>query len=456
MMDDPPPARTLSTFDAVAIIAGIVVGAGIFRLPSVVAGHVEHGPTIIAVWIAGGLISVIGALCFAELATAHPNRGGEYHFLRRAYGPACGFMFAWARVTVIQTGSIALLAFILGDYAARLAPMGSYGPSLYAGVAVVALTGLNIAGVRQTRSVQRLLFVAMLVGLACVIAAGLIGGQATVAPRAAGDGGPTAAGVGLAMVFVLLTYGGWNEGAYISAEVRGGRRPMVVALLASIALITALYLAVNLAYLHVLGAGGVAASEAVAAEVMGVVAGDPGALFISVLIALVVLASMNATVLTGARTTFALGRDFPPLARLGRWNPHTGAPVPALLVQGAMTLGLVLLGALNRSGIETAVEYLSPVFWFFFLLTGAAVFVLRHREPNAVRPFRVPAYPLTPALFCATSAYLLYSSLSYTGTGALAGVAVLAVGLPVFAWARQSGHRVPGQDERADHEPMDD
>ena len=452
MMDDPPPARTLSTFDAVAIIAGIVVGAGIFRLPSVVAGHVEHGPAILAVWAAGGVISVIGALCFAELVSAHPHRGGEYHFLRRAYGPACGFMFAWARVAVIQTGSIALLAFILGDYAARLVPLGPYGSALYAGAAVVALTALNIAGVRQTRSVQRLLFVAMLVGLASVIAAALIGGDTAAAPRAAGDGGPTTAGVGLAMVFVLLTYGGWNEGAYISAEVGGGRRSMAVALLASIALITALYLAVNLAYLHVLGAGGVAASEAVAAEVMAAVAGEAGAVFISVLIAIVVLASMNATVLTGARTTFALGRDFPPLARLGHWNPHTGAPVPALLVQGAITLGLVLLGALNRSGIETAVEYLSPVFWFFFLLTGAAVFVLRYREPHIVRPFRVPGYPVTPALFCATSAYLLYSSLSYTGSGALAGVAVLAVGMPVFVWARQSGHRVPRGDEYGEDE----
>ena len=230
------------------------------------------------------------------------------------------------------------------------------------------------------------------------------------------------------MVFVLLTYGGWNEAVYVSAELRGGRRQIALALIVSIFVITTLYLLVNYAYLYALGLEGTAKSETIAADVMRRGIGESGAVLISVLVAVSALTSANATVLTGARTNYALGRDFSPFAFLGKWNERAGTPTNALIVQGAVALLLVILGAWTRKGFETIVEYTAPVFWFFFLLTGISLLVLRRKEPNVLRPFRVPLYPLTPLVFCLTSAYLLYSSLAYTGVGALVGLAVLAAG----------------------------
>jgi APA family basic amino acid/polyamine antiporter len=435
------PRRVLSLFDSVALVVGLVVGAGIFRLPSLVAAELDSETLVLAAWLAGGLLSLIGALCFAELATAFPHPGGEYHFLTRAYGRGCGFMFGWARVTVVQTGSIALLAYVFGDYASELLPLGPQGPAIYAAASVVVLTGVNLLGIRQTSSLQNFLFATTLLGLACIVVAGL----APATPEAADipPARPAAAmadAVGLAMVFVLLTYGGWNEAAYLSAEVKGGRRNMLRMLVISVALITVIYVAANAAYLRVLGLEGVAESPAVASELMRIALGSTGAHFITAMILLVVLASINVTTLTGARTTFALGRDFPALGFLARWSDRGGAPVPALLLQGAIVLALVLLGSIDRRGVETLIDYLSPVFWLFFLLTGVSLFVLRRRWPDAERAFRVPFYPVTPLLFCLASAYLLYASLRYTGDGALVGVAVMLAGFPAYLWARRRAH----------------
>ena len=180
-----------------------------------------------------------------------------------------------------------------------------------------------------------------------------------------------------------------------------------------------------------------ASSEAVAADLMRRAVGEPGAVFISLLIAVSTLGSTNATIFTGARTNYALGQDFSLFAFLGRWRERANTPTNALLVQGAIALALVLLGTLTRDGFETMVDYTAPVFWFFFLLTGVSLMVLRIREPEVPRPFRVPVYPLTPILFCAICAYLLYSSVAYTGIGALVGIAVLLAGAPLLLLTRR-------------------
>jgi amino acid transporter len=204
---------------------------------------------------------------------------------------------------------------------------------------------------------------------------------------------------------------------------------MLRALIVSLLLISALYVLVNVAYLRTLGLAGVSGSNQVAADVMLRAFGPIGARLISVMVAISSLTSANACIFTGARSAYALGSDAVLFRFLGRWNARTGTPVNALLVQGAVALALVVLGSLTRRGFETAVEYTAPVFWCFFLLTGLAFFVLRRKDANARRPFRAPLFPLPPLLFCVTSAYLLYSSLAYTGIGALVGVAVLAVGV---------------------------
>jgi APA family basic amino acid/polyamine antiporter len=427
------PQPVLSLFDAVALIVGIVVGAGIFRTPSLVAANAGGTEAFFAAWILGGIVSLIGVVCYAELTTAFPSAGGDYHFLARAFGKKLAFLFAWARLTVIQTGSVALLAFIFGDYISQIYGLGEYSSFLYAAAAVIGLTGINIIGLKSGTRIQKLLTIAEVFGILLIITTGFfLASGANVA-------GSTSSGTtsfGLTMVFVLLTFGGWNEAAYISSELRTGRsgkKRMAKALVLSIIIITFLYLMVNLAYLKVLGLGGVAKSGAVGGDLMRTAFGESGVWMIGILVAISALTSANATIFTGARTNYAVGRDFPMLAALGKWNAAAAAPVNALIVQGLISLGLVCLGLLTRKGFETIVEYTAPVFWFFFLLVGISLFVLRRKEPDAERVFRVPLYPLTPLIFCLTSAYLLYSSLAYTGLGALVGVAVLAVGALLLA-----------------------
>lgn len=430
----PQPERLLSLRDAIALIVGLVIGSGIFKAPSMVAATSGSALAMLGTWLLGGAVSIIGALCYAELATCYPSVGGDYHFLTRAYGRRLSFLFAWSRLTVVTTGSIALLAFVFGDYCARLLPVGEFSAAIYACAIVVTLTVVNLVGVRSGARTQVLLTVLEVCGVLVVAAAGFV--VAPVAGELVTQGTDARGGAfGLAMVFVLLTFGGWNEAAYISAEMSNVRRDMLRALVTSMIIVTIVYLVVNLAYLRGLGFDGMAQSEAVAADLLARAWGAPGAQLISVIIAISALTSINATIIVGARSNYALGRDWPLFRALGVWNSRTGTPSRALVLQGCLALALIALGAYTRRGFETMVDYTAPVFWLFFLLVGLALFVLRRRDQALERPFSVPFYPVLPLIFCLSSAWLLYSSVAYTRVGALVGVGVLLAGVPVLAWA---------------------
>ena len=405
------PRQTLSVTDACAMIVGLIVGAGIFGTPSIVAGAVGDESTLYMVWIAGGVFSIIGALCYAELATAFPSAGGEYHFLQRAFGRSLAFLYGWARMTVIVAGSIAVFAYLFGDYLSRVINLGAHSSAIWAALVVVVLTGVNYCGIREGKA---------------------------VVPAAAGADQPwyMGAGIGSAMIFVLFTYGGWNDAAYISAEVRNRDRNMVRALLIAISVVALLYVLVNFAYLKGLGYDQMARSNAVAADLLKAVWGPTGEKVIAIMIAIAALTSVNGSMIVGARSNYALGRDWPMLSYLGKWHEASGSPRNAMLVQGAIALALVGLGTIQNSGFKGLVEYSLPVFWGFFLLTGIALFVLRAKEPDAPRPFKVPMYPVVPAIFVLMCGYLLYSSLTYHRTHALVGLGVLAVGAVVLLIAR--------------------
>jgi amino acid transporter len=457
------PKPALRVVDAVLITAGIVVGAGIFKTPASVAELAGSPEWMLVAWIAGGVLSLVGALCYAELASTFPSAGGDYHFLRRAYGRDVSFLFAWARVTVITSGSIALLAFVFGEYATRVVPLGPASEAVYAAGVVLLLTAVNLAGLRASSRVQNVLTVVELGGLVLVIAVGLWLGmamgdvagagaatgamvsEAGAAGAAAGAGAAGAAastsagGVpamfGLVMVFVLLTYGGWNEAAYVSAEVRGGPRAIVRALLYALLLVTVIYVLAVYAMYSALGLAGLAGSDAPAADVLQRAFGPAGGQVIGFVVAVAALTSMNATMIVGARTNFALGVDWPRLRRLGAWDEVKNLPRVGFLVQGFISLALVAVGSFERDGFAAMVEFTAPVFWSFFLLTGIAVFVLRVREPDVPRPFRVPLYPLTPLVFCGTCAYLLWSSVNYAQSQNATAVALWVMAAGVAAWA---------------------
>jgi len=419
------PRKVLTITDAVAFFVGIVIGVGIFRTPPIVAATTGNEYLFIGAWIAGGLATLIGALCYAELAAAFPDAGGEYQFLSRAYGKRLAVLFAWARGTVIQTGAIALVGFVFGDYAQQLLPLGPQGPAIYAALSIILFTAVNVIGTKPGTGMQKLLQTLTMLAIIAVIVAGFAGGGETK-PATPGAGGA----LGLAMVLVLLSYGGWNEIAYLSGEMKDVRRDMMRAILIGTAIITLLYVAINLAFLKAFGLGGLAASTAPGADLLHRVAGSTGVALLSLTVCLSSLSTLNGTVFTGARVYYALGRDLPPIRRLGVWNERGDNPVNAFLLQGAISLALVGFGTITRDGFSTMVDYTAPVFWFFLMLTAISLFIFRLRDPQRERPFKVPLYPLTPAIFVCICAYLLYSSLAYTGWGALVGILIVAIGLP--------------------------
>ncbi|SDB01879.1 Amino acid transporter [Desulfonatronum thiosulfatophilum] len=428
----------LSVADGVAVLVGVVIGIGIFGFPPLVAQQAETPYIYMGLWLAGGLIMLLGALCYAELGSTYPHAGGEYHFLQRAWGSGVGVLFAWARGTVIQTGSIAAVAFIYGEYAQQLVPLGAWGAAMHAAVAIMGLTALNIVGTREAKRAQILFSSMTVLALALVIGGGLLKSAPAMAEPIIGAGtstalsGNPAGALGMGMVFVLLTYGGWNETAYLSGELRDPQRSMSRVLLLGAAIVIFVYVLANLSYLHIFGLEGLRETHAVGAQMMQLVAGPRAAFLLSVMVCIVALSTLNATILTGARVYYALGRDVPRLSMLGAWSERSETPVRALALQGLITLALVLFGAMTQDGIGTMVAYTAPVFWLFMLLTAMSVFALRHRDPLRRRPFRVPVYPLTPLLFGITCLGLLWSSTLYAGPGAIVGLGVLAAGAPLL------------------------
>jgi amino acid transporter len=341
---------------------------------------------------------------------------------------------AWARGTVIQTGAIAAVAFVYGEYASQLISLGTHSIAIHAALAVIALTALNLVGKLPTARAQVILAALVVVALAAIILAGF---ASAAAPSKALTAAPTSGALGLAMVFVLLTYGGWNEVAYLSGEMRDVQRNMIRTLLLGTAAVTAIYVLVNLAYLSVFGLQGLRQTGVVGAELMQVVVGDWGAIALSLVVCLAALSTLNATIFTGARVYFALGRDVPAIRVLGVWDPRGEEPFNALLLQCAIALALVVFGAMTRDGFEAMVAYTAPVFWFFLLLVAISVILFRRREPDRALPYRMPLYPLPPLLFGAACAWMVYSAIMYAGAGSLVGVAVLLLGLPLLALARR-------------------
>jgi amino acid transporter len=432
-------AKSLGRWDAVSIIVGIVIGSTIFRSPPDIMKSVS-GPWMgLGVWAIGGILSLVGALCYAELASTYPRSGGDYVYLTRAFGPWAGFLFGWAQLTVIRTGSVGAMGFVFADYAVQLWPfeVDKGWLRVLAGAAVAVLTFMNILGVIFGKWVQNLLTAAKVLGLGGILVAGLGWSQ----PGAwVVEGSVEQGGLGLAMIFVLYAFGGWNDSAMVAAELRG-RRDIVFALIIGIAAITVIYLAINAAYVLGLGFEGVLESKAVAAKLLEKPLGRWGAGAMSILVMISALGTINGTIFTGSRVYASLGADYRLFAWLGRWHPRRQSPVAALLAQGLISL-VMIAGVGSASGFEDLVIGTAPVFWGFFLLSGLALLVLRRRDPQIERPFSVPWFPVLPVVFCATCSYMLYASLTFARERALFGGIPLLLGLPLF-WLSY---------RRADHE----
>jgi APA family basic amino acid/polyamine antiporter len=425
------PKRELSLFDSTSIIVGIIIGAGIYQMAPVIAKGAGSGWGVIGIWIVGGLLSLCGALSYAELATAYPVAGGDYVYLSRAYGRWAGFLFGWAQLTVVRPGDIAVMAFAFATYGRAiydpLAGVPGVSQRLFAAAAVLVLTAINILGVTQGKWTQNLLTAVKALGLLAIVGVAILSPGGTREVTEVG-GFP----LDLAFIFVLFVYGGWNEMAYVAAEVRNPRRNIVRALVTGTAAVIGLYLLINGAFLYTLGYERLATSEAVATETVATVFPAVGARLVSALICISALGAVNGLIFTGARISYALGENHQVFRALGYWNPRTGTPAPALAVQGLIALALIVI----FGGYIDAILYTAAAVYTFYLGTSFSVIVLRYKEPATERPYKVTGYPVTSLIFSAVCAFLVYKALSYAALNKklflLIMATTLVVGLVIY------------------------
>jgi len=422
------PRRELTLFDSTCLIVGIIVGAGIYQTAPDVAKGAGSGAGVMAIWIIGGALSLFGAMGYAELATAYPRVGGDYVYLGRAYGPWAGFLFGWAQLAIVRPGDIAVMAFIFATYAQTLFdPLAHtafpHMHQVYALGATIVFTFVNVMGISEGKWTQNVLTVLKTAGLLAIVAVSCIGLPSS-SPSTPVQSLPWS----LALIMVLFTFGGWNEMAYVAAEVADPRRNIARALAIGTLSVTALYLLVNSAFLHTLGYGGMAQSQAVAADTVATVLPKMGEKFISALICISALGAVNGLILTGARISFAVGSEHLIFRFVGHWDERRGTPARALLLQGAIAVVLILaLGSFLN-----AILYTAATVYSFYLATTLAILVLRRKEPQVERPYRVFGYPVVPLVFSAVCAFLIYSAVRYKPQVAAISTLILPLGLLLY------------------------
>ncbi|MCX6906575.1 MAG: amino acid permease [Verrucomicrobia bacterium] len=432
------PTPQLSLFDSTCLIVGIIIGVGIYQMAPDIAKGAGSAWGVLGIWALGGVLSLCGALSYAELATAYPHEGGDYVYLGRAYGRWAGFLFGWAQLAIVRPGDIAVVAFAFGTYGCAVwDPLASsafpYGQQVYAVAATVVLTLINVLGVPQGKWTQNLLTTVKAAGLLAIVGAACLATPSQ--PVRAETTGQLP--YSLTLIFVLFTYGGWNEMAYVAAEVRNPRRNIVRALLLGMGAVMALYMAVNGAFLHALGYAGLAGSKAVAADAVSAALPRVAGGLVSALICVSALGGVNGLVFTGARISYAVGADHPLFGFAGRWHPRFGTPAAALLLQGAIAVTLIVV----LGSFVDAVLYTAATVYSFYLGSTLAVIVLRFKEPQVERPYRVPGYPLTPLVFASVCAFLIYSAVVYKPWIALVSCGLLALGVPLWLASNRLARR---------------
>jgi amino acid transporter len=434
-----PIQASLGLWDAVSIVVGIIIGVGIFQTPHDIFRLVPHPAYAILLWALGGVVCLIGALCFAELASTYPRSGGEYVYLTRAFGPLAGFLFAWSQLSVTRSGSIAGMAYIFGQHAASLFGHGNEHAAsfLFAGLSVLLLTIVNILGVRMGTRTQNVLTLAKVIGLAALIVVGLGWGNAHVSATQ-----PPAALGGVwfayAMIFILWTYSGWHEAAYIVAEAKNHARNIPLALVFGTLIVTVIYLSVNVSLLWGLGFAGARAEDATV-KLLELAWPKDGARVMNVLIVISALGAINGMIFTTARIYSEFGVDHRLFKTMSRWSKRWRTPARALLIQGIICLAMIAgvwFAAGGRDAFEKSVKLTAAVFWAFFCLTGVALIWLRRIDPDTPRPFRVPWYPVLPIIFSCCCAYMVVGTvlddIVKESFDSLIGVGILFVGLPLY------------------------
>lgn len=430
--------KSLHLLDAAALVVGCVVGAGIFRTAASIAGHLQTPALVMAVWVAGGVISFCGALCYAELGAAYPKTGGDYVYLHKAYGPAVSFLFGWTKIFTERIGTIAILGFVFAEYAGSLMGLGLAQTRVLASAAILGLTAANVAGIHVGKRVQNLLTAIKVTALLAIIGVGVLG--VGLEPGWTGPQAPsgldlsTLQSLGVALVFVLWTYGGWTEASYVAEEIHDPHRNLPWAILVGLGLVTVLYLSVNWVYMRYIPLSEMPGKPLVAAEVMKAALGPAGAGITSLMVACSAFGALNGYLLTSGRILLAVGKDHALFSRLARVHPEYATPARALLFNGLAGIAMVWVGTFDQ-----IVTYSTVVISLFFALAAASVIVLRVRDPQTPRPYRVWGYPVTPVLFI-LALLLFVGNIAWMQPRETAmGFLLAGAGLPLYLWTKGRG-----------------
>lgn len=422
--------RALGLFDSTSIVLGIVVGAGIFLVPNLIARAVGSAGWILAAWIFTGVLSFFGALAFAELGAMLPATGGQYVYLRAAWGPLAGFLCGWTHFLISQSAGIAYLAVSFAIYVSYFIPLGAWQAKGVAIAAMAALTMVNYRGIRGGAAVQNICTLAKIAGLAVIV------GSAFFVPRAAATRafGPVSAGAfGVAMIACLQAYDGWSAVSFVAGEVKNPQKTLLRALSIGMAIAIVIYVAVNAAYLKVLPIPEIAAADRVGSVMAERTLGRSGATLVSITILLSILGSLNGRLLTQPRVYFAQAHDSLFFERFATIHPRYRTPSFSILMQGAWSAVLILTGS-----FEALIDYRIFGVWMLNVVTVAGVIRLRRMHPGWERPYRMWGYPFTTLSFILCGGAFMINTLVERPRPSLTGLAIMAAGVPMYyLWRRR-------------------
>ena len=416
------PERVLSLFDAVCIIVGTIIGSGIFATAPGVAQNANGFGWMVGLWVAGGLISLVGAMCFAELMTTHQQSvGGDYVYLKKAYGKPVAFMFAWAAFWIVRPGNIGAMAMTFARYFNEIVSIGPYSEVIFAVIAVLALSVTNLIGLRSGKGVQNVLTSAKVLGILAIVALAFIKpAESLDLPTPSTEGS-----LWLAMIFVMFTYGGWNDIAFVTGEIREPKKNLFRSLLFGTLTVATVYVLVNIAFVFGLGYNSMASSQSVATDLASHALGSDSTLgqrssqLIAALVCISCLGAINGMIITSPRIYYALGQDVKPLRFLAQWNQRSAVPWQAIMLQATVTIILIFICLQYKDGFEVILVTTAPYFWGFLGLTIMSMVVLRMKTSKSELTnekegvYRVPLFPLPAIFFFVVCGALVYSSIGH-------------------------------------------
>jgi APA family basic amino acid/polyamine antiporter len=428
-------ARRLGLFDATMLVMGGIIGSGIFVTPAEVARHVTTPLLIVGVWVLGGIVALFASFVYAELAARRPEVGGQYAYLRDAYGPMPAFLYGWALLLVIQSGGMAAVAITFARYFSELVQLPLSDNAVAVGV-LALLTLINCMGVRSGSNVQSGLMVLKILAIGALVLAGLLfaPAAATRPPMIHLQNVSTLAAIGAAMTPVMFSYGGWQTSSFVAGEMRNPQRDLARGLLFGVAGVILLYTAVAFVCMHALGPTGLGGSKTPATDVMRLALGGKGATFIAIGITISTLGFLSQGMLTAPRVYFAMAEDGVFFRGVAEVSPRTHVPVVAIVLQGVAAAIIALSGTFGQ-----ILNYVVSVDFIFFGLTGAALFVFRRRDPDQAVFFKAPGHPFTTAIYVLACWTVVVATVANNPVNAIIGYAILAAGVPAcLYWQRKN------------------